>query len=165
MFAHTANSIIGIAHARCGQQPCVVCDSWERSLVHYYVEGNNFVRWRLLENENSMFQRWRKGKTFACMAFLSPKKETRNTKGLYYIYAKFSDGKKCARLVSFDIAHRDAIKKAQEDQSVVAISNSIVKKSSVSSELEVHINQCLGLCRLLVSCGLEILLCRHWAVL
>jgi len=72
---------------------------------------------------------------------VSPKKESRDTKGLYYFDAKLSDGKKCARLVSFDNAHRDAIKKAEEDQSVVALSRSIVKKSSVSSALEVHINK------------------------
>ena len=101
---------------------------------------NDFVRWRLLVNENDVSE-MKEGKDICvhgiCVhgipVHVSPKKESRNTKGLYYVDAKLSDGKKCARLVSFEIAHRDAIKKAEEDQSVVALSRSIVKKSVVSA--------------------------------
>ena len=71
---------------------------------------------------------------------VSPARESRNTKGVFFYFeANLSDGKKCARVVSFDTVHRVILKKAEG--SVVALSNSIVKRSSLSSELEVHMNK------------------------
>ena len=72
---------------------------------------------------------------------VSPGQESRKTKGLYYFEANLCDGKKVARVVSFDLAHRPAMKKAEEGQTVVALSNSNVKRSSFTSELEVHLNK------------------------
>ena len=72
---------------------------------------------------------------------VSPTKESRSTKGVYFFEAQLCDGKKCARVVSFDVSHRPAMKKAEEGQAVVALSNSNVKKSSFSSELEVHLHK------------------------
>ena len=72
---------------------------------------------------------------------VSPARESRNTKGVFYFEANLSDGKKCARVVSFDTTHRVILKKAEEEGSVVALSNSIVKRRSLSSELEVHMNK------------------------
>ena len=67
MFAHTANSIIGIAHARCGQQPRVVCDRaaacWERSIVQRLCEMASLGKREFDVSEME------EGKTFACMAF------------------------------------------------------------------------------------------------
>ena len=40
-----------------------------------------------------------------------------------------------------DTAHRVVVKKAEEVCSVVALTNSIVKKSTQRSELEVHSNE------------------------
>ena len=67
--------------------------------------------------------------------------ESRSTKGVYFFEAQLCDGKKCARVVLFDVSHRPAMKKAEEGQAVVALSNSNVKKSSFSSELEVHLHK------------------------
>ena len=67
--------------------------------------------------------------------------ECRSTKGVYFFEAQLCDGKKCAQVVSFDVSHRPAMKKAEEGQAVVALSNSNVKKSSFSSELEVHLHK------------------------
>ena len=72
---------------------------------------------------------------------VSPARESRNTKGVFYFEANLSDGKRCSRVVSFDTAHRVVLKKAEEEGSVVALSNSIVKRSSLSSELEVYMNK------------------------
>ena len=72
---------------------------------------------------------------------VSPTRESKNTKGVFYFEANSSDGKRCARVVSFDTAHRVAMKKTEEEGSVVALSKSIVKRSSLSSELEVHMNK------------------------
>ena len=72
---------------------------------------------------------------------VSPARESRNTKGVFYFEANLSDGKRCARVVSFDTAHRVILNKAEEERSVVALSNSIMKRSSLSSELEVHMNK------------------------
>ena len=60
----------------------------------------------------------------------------RRTKGVYYFEAKVSNGKRSARVVSFE-----ALKKAEAEQSVVALGNTTVKKSCFSSELEVHMNK------------------------
>ena len=106
MFAHTANSIIGIAHARCEQQPRVVCDSaaacWERSIVQRLCEMASLGK---RESDVSEMEEGKDTCVHGIPVHVSPKKESRNTKGLYYFDAKLSDGKKCARLVSFDIAH------------------------------------------------------------
>ena len=72
---------------------------------------------------------------------VSPTKESRSTKGVRYFDAVLSDGKKCARVVSFDISHRPLLKKAEEEEAVVALFNSDVKNSSFSSEPEVHLNK------------------------
>lgn len=72
---------------------------------------------------------------------VSPAQESRRTKGVYFFEARLSDGRKCARVVSFDVAHRAAMKKAEEEQTVIALSNSNVKKSTYSSELEVHLHK------------------------
>lgn len=61
--------------------------------------------------------------------------------GVRYFEARLSDGKKCAKVISFDPSHRDAIKKAEKNQQVVLLANSIAKKSSFSSETEVHMDK------------------------
>ena len=43
---------------------------------------------------------------------VSPAKESRRTKGVYYFEAKFSNGKYSAHVVSFDMAQLEAMKKA-----------------------------------------------------
>lgn len=58
---------------------------------------------------------------------VSPVKESKSTKGVRYFDAKISDGKKVRRVVCFDAGHQVAMKKAQEEQSVVALMNSTVK--------------------------------------
>lgn len=73
---------------------------------------------------------------------VSPARESRSTKGVFLFEANLSDGKSSTRVVSFDPGHRVAMKKAEEEGSVVALSNSIVKKSTLSSELEVHLSKC-----------------------
>ena len=55
--------------------------------------------------------------------YVSPVKESSRTQGVRCFEAKLSDCKKCARVVSFDPSHGDAIKKA----------NSTAKKKSFSS--------------------------------
>ena len=72
---------------------------------------------------------------------VSPAKESRSSMGVFYFEAKLSDGKRCARVVSFDTSHLDSMKKAEVEQSVVALNDSTVKKSSFSSEIEVHLNK------------------------
>ena len=72
---------------------------------------------------------------------VSPAKESRRTKGVYYFEGKLSDGKRSARVVSFDVTQLEALKKAEAEQSVVALGNTTVKKSCFSSELEVHMNK------------------------
>ena len=72
---------------------------------------------------------------------VSPVKESRSSKEVFYFEAKLSDGKRSARVVSFDTSHLDNMKKAEVEQSMVALNNSTVKKSSFSSELEVHLNK------------------------
>ena len=72
---------------------------------------------------------------------VSPARESRNTKGVFLFEANVSDSKSSARVVSFDPGHRAAMKKAEEEGSVVALSNSIVKRSALSSELEVHLSK------------------------
>ena len=69
-----------------------------------------------------------------------PGKESQSSKGVFYFEAKLSDGKRSARVVSFDISDLDSMK-AKVEHSVVALNNSTVKKSSFSSELEVHLNK------------------------
>lgn len=69
----------------------------------------------------------------ASMAFqVSPVKESHIKKGVHYFYTKLTDGKKVRRVVSFDAALQPAMKKAEEERSVVALVNTNVKKSSVS---------------------------------
>jgi len=72
---------------------------------------------------------------------VSPVKDSRSRSGVRYFKAMIGDCKKMRRVVSFDPALQPAIKKAVEDKSVVALTNSIVKKSSVTHNLEVHLNQ------------------------
>ncbi len=72
---------------------------------------------------------------------VSPAKESRSTKGLFYFDAQLCDGKKSARLVSFDVNHMSSVKKAADEQSAIAVSNANVKRSSLSSELEVHMHK------------------------
>lgn len=74
---------------------------------------------------------------------VSPTRESKNTKGVFYFEANSSDGKRCARVVSFDTVHRVVMKKAEEEGSIVALSRFIAKRSSLSSELEVHMNNAL----------------------
>ena len=45
---------------------------------------------------------------------VSPKKESGCTKGVYYLEAQLSDGKKSTRVISFDAAHLAAMKKAAD---------------------------------------------------
>ena len=73
--------------------------------------------------------------------YVSPVKESSKTEGVRYFEAKLSDGKKCARVISFDPSHRDAMKNAQENQQVVLLANSTTKKSIFSSETEVHMDK------------------------
>ena len=73
--------------------------------------------------------------------YVSPIRESSKTKGLHYFEARLSDGKKCARVVSFETSHRSAMKKAEENQEVVLLANSTAKKSSFSSETEVHMDK------------------------
>ena len=56
---------------------------------------------------------------------VSPKKESRHTKGVYYFEAQLSDGKRSTRVVSFDTAHLAAMKKAADEKTVVAVENPI----------------------------------------
>lgn len=72
---------------------------------------------------------------------VSPAKESRKTKGVHYFEGKLTDGKRCARVVSFDISQLDALKKAEAEQSVVALENATVQRSSFSSDLEVLLNK------------------------
>ena len=64
---------------------------------------------------------------------VSPVKESRMKKGVRYFDARLSDGKK--------VRLQAAMKKAEETESVVALVNSNVMKSSVNYELEVHLNK------------------------
>ena len=73
--------------------------------------------------------------------YVSPVNESSRTQGVRYFEAKLSDGKKCARVKSFDPSHRDAIKKAEENQEVVLLANSTAKKKSFSSETEIHLDK------------------------
>ena len=61
---------------------------------------------------------------------VSPAKENRNSKGVFYFEAKLSDGKRSARVVSFDTSHLDSMKKAEVEQSVVALNNSTVRRAA-----------------------------------
>ena len=72
---------------------------------------------------------------------VSPVKESKSNKGVRYFDASISDGKKSRRVVSFDASLQPAIKKAEEEKSVVALMNSTVKKNSLSYKLEVHLNK------------------------
>ena len=54
---------------------------------------------------------------------VSPAKESRRTKGVYYFEAKLSDGKRSAPVVSFDVTQLEALKKAEAEQSVVTLGN------------------------------------------
>ena len=74
--------------------------------------------------------------------YVSPVKESSRTQGVRYFEARLSDGKKCARVISFDPSHRDVMKKVEENQQVVLLANSTAKKSSFSSEMEVHMDKC-----------------------
>ena len=51
---------------------------------------------------------------------MSQTKESRSTKGVFF-EALLCDGKKNARIVSFDVSHRPALKKAEEERAVVAL--------------------------------------------
>ena len=73
--------------------------------------------------------------------YVSPIKESTKTKGLHYFEARVSDGKKCARVVSFETSLLAAMKKAEENKEVVVLANSTAKKSSFSSETEVHLDK------------------------
>ena len=73
--------------------------------------------------------------------YVSPIKESSKTKGLQYFEARLSDGKKCARVVCFDPSHGLSLKKAEENKEVVLLANSTAKKSSFSSETEVHLDK------------------------
>jgi len=72
---------------------------------------------------------------------VSPTKESKTTKGVKYFDMLFTDGKKCAWVVSFDVSHRPLLKKAEEEQTAVVLFNSNVKNSSYSSEAEVHLHK------------------------
>lgn len=65
---------------------------------------------------------------------VSPTKESWSSKGVFYLEAKLSDGKHPSRVVSLDTFHLDSMKNAKVEQSVVALNNSTVKKSSFTSE-------------------------------
>ena len=54
---------------------------------------------------------------------VSPTRESRNTKGGIYFVANLSDGKRCAGVASFDTVHRVVMQKAEEEESVVVLSN------------------------------------------
>lgn len=70
-----------------------------------------------------------------------PVKESRTSKVVCYFEAMLTDGKKSARVLSFDVAHFEAMKKAEAEQAVVVLNNSTVKKSSFSSQPEFHLNK------------------------
>ena len=53
---------------------------------------------------------------------------------MFYLEAKLSDGKHPSHVVSLDTFHLDSMKNAKVEQSVVALNNSTVKKSSFTSE-------------------------------
>ena len=72
---------------------------------------------------------------------VSPLKESRKTKGVFYFDAKLTDGKQCVRVVSFDGSHLEPLKKAEKDEAPVALDNSAVKRSSMSAELEVFMSK------------------------
>ena len=72
---------------------------------------------------------------------VSPVKESRSTKGVFYFDARVSDGKRCVRVVSFDATHQPVLKKAAEEKSTVAMDNCNVKESSLTSELEVQLHK------------------------
>lgn len=74
--------------------------------------------------------------------YVSPVKESSRTQGMRYFEARQSDGKKCARVVSLDPSHRDAMKKVEESKKVVLLSNPTAKKSSLSRDTEVHMDKC-----------------------
>lgn len=52
---------------------------------------------------------------------VSPRKESRKTKGCFYFDARLTDGKKTARIFSFDTTHMAAVKKAAEEQMAIAL--------------------------------------------
>lgn len=72
---------------------------------------------------------------------VSPVRESRKKKGMYYFNAHLSDGKRGVRVVSFDTSHLEVMKKAEEKKASVLVDNSLVKKNTVTQELEVLMNQ------------------------
>lgn len=74
----------------------------------------------------------------AVVGAVSPVK-TSHSSNVKFFEAKASDGKKSARLISFDLKLREKLEKAQENKQEVAITNCSVKrnKRSGSEELEI----------------------------
>ena len=68
-------------------------------------------------------------------------KDSKTTKGVGYFDARISNSKKVRHVVSFDAGLQAALKKAEEEESVVVLENSKVKKNSVMKQLEVHLNK------------------------
>ena len=62
---------------------------------------------------------------------VSPTKESRSTKGVFFFEAQLCDSKKSVRLVSFDVSHRAALKKAEDEKAVVALANANHKKEQL----------------------------------
>jgi len=72
---------------------------------------------------------------------VSPRKESRKTKGCFYFDARLTDGKKTARIFSFNTTHMAAVKKAAEEQTAIALENCDVKSSKINGSLEVQLRR------------------------
>jgi len=61
---------------------------------------------------------------------VSPVQESKTKKGVHYFDARLSNGKKMRLVVSFDAGLQAPMKKAEEEELVVALVNSIVRKAA-----------------------------------
>ena len=66
---------------------------------------------------------------------------SKTTKDVWYFDVRINDGKKVRHVVSFDTGLQAALKKAEEEESVVALENSTAKKNSMTKQLEVHLTK------------------------
>ena len=66
---------------------------------------------------------------------------SKTTKDVWYFDVRINDGKKVRHVVSFDAGLQAALKKAEEEESVVALENSTAKKNSMMKQLEVHLTK------------------------
>ncbi len=75
---------------------------------------------------------------------LSPVKKSRKNPEVTYFEGQISDGKKCARFVSFETGLLAEMEKGKDKELPLALDRSDVKCSKLSGELEVHLNKKSG---------------------